>query len=381
VLESLSRSSILRPKLCDGTDAARGVLASIVFIGHVGQIFFGDFLGLDVAPDLAVLFFFAISGFVIAGSLARHTGPSDTVDLMEFAKRRFFRIMPPLLATFLLIVALEFALSSSGVVSDQTRALNPNVPGVHGYHLNLFKVAVSLLTIGAVGDLGGGLDGPLWSLRYEIRCYLTAALVAWLSTSRAATAQKATVVLILCAYWFVAFFIRNEGPLSQLPYLLSFAAGFFVFRYRSALAARGPIVTASALVLASATSLVLFSAGHPQVVPSWLLLVKCVCACAFALTVFVLHGVEIKSRVLAALGGVSYTLYIAHFPILLALYLFIKTTPGPMHGPLTAAAILATAVACFVLGRGVERSSAQLAWTERHILRIRTSRAVRAPQG
>lgn len=128
MLESLRGSSILRPKLCDGTDATRGVLASIVFIGHVAQIFFEDSPGLGIAPDLAVLFFFAISGFVIAGSLARHTGSSGTIDLTEFAKRRFFRIMPPLLATFVLIVVLEFALSSSGVVTDQTRALNPNVP-------------------------------------------------------------------------------------------------------------------------------------------------------------------------------------------------------------------------------------------------------------
>lgn len=239
---------------------------------------------------------------------------------------------------------------------------------------------MSLLTVGAVGDLGGGLDGPLWSLRYEIRCYLTAALVVWLSTSRAATARKAIVVLIMCVYWFIALFIRNEGPISQLPYLLSFYAGFLVFRYRSVLAARRSIVSASAVVLASTTSLILLSVGYAQMT-SWILLVKCICACAFALAVFVLHGVQIKSRALSALGGVSYTLYIAHFPILLALYLFIKATSGTMHGALTAAAIFATAVACFVLGQAVERSSAQLAWTERQLLRIRPSSVVKAPQG
>lgn len=55
-----------RPNICDGTDAARGVLAFIVFISHFAQIFFGDAYALGLAPSLSVLFFFAISGFVSA---------------------------------------------------------------------------------------------------------------------------------------------------------------------------------------------------------------------------------------------------------------------------------------------------------------------------
>lgn len=369
----LHANRVPRPKACDGTDAARGLLASIVFIGHFIQIFVGNVHALAPSGTFAVLFFFAISGFVISNSLVRHTAQDGAVDLASFAKRRFFRIMPPLIATFLVIGALEFALIFGGVHGDVVS----DVPSFHGYHLDLFKVTVGLLTIGAVGDLGGGLDGPLWSLRYEIRCYLTAALVAWLLTSRATVEQKAMVVAALCTYWFVALFVHNEGPLSQLPWLTSFAAGFLAFRYQNTLAAIGWIGIASAVALSGAGYLALLFSENATI---WSSAVTSICGCAFALLVFVLHGIAIKSRTLAALGGVSYTLYIAHFPILLALYLLIKTAPATLYMPLSAAAVVVAAVACVALGRMVERSSAQLAWTERQLSRIRNAIAMRVPQ-
>jgi peptidoglycan/LPS O-acetylase OafA/YrhL len=362
-----------RPKACDGTDAARGVLAFIVFVSHFAQIFFGDAYALGLAPSLCVLFFFAISGFVISASLLRHTAKSGAADLVAFAKRRFFRIMPPLMAIFLIIAALEFILVLSGILGEGSLTA-----GVYGYRLDWPKVTISLLTIGAVGDLGGGVDGPLWSLRYEIRCYLTAAVLAWLLTSRATAGRKAVVVTGLCAYWFVALFVRNESPLSQLPWLLSFAVGFAVFRYRNILVRTGRRGTALALAFAAAACLLTIFAEATN----WYLFIMglCICGCAFAPIVFVLHGVAVRSRALGVLSGMSYTLYIAHFPILLALYLSIKGAPTMLYVPLAAAAAVVTAVGCFALGRLVERPSAQLAWAERQLSRIRTTIAVGAPQ-
>lgn len=362
-----------RPAKADGTDAARGILASVVFIDHFTQIFVGDVYALGIAAMLSVLFFFAISGFVISDSLIRHTTQKGSIDLMGFAKRRFFRVMPPLMATFLLIVALELVLVLSGVLGPEG-----GMPGVYGYHLDLVKVAVSLLTFGAVGDLGGGVDGPLWSLRYEIRCYLTAAVVMWLLTSRAATRRKAIVFAGLCIYWFVALFIRNEGPISQLPWLLSFAAGFAVFRYRNVIAAAGSVVIVLSLALSGAACVLAISKGATN----WYLFIVClgICGCAFAPVVLALHGVEAKSRVLAALGRVSYTLYIAHFPILLALYLLSKAAPAGMYVPLAAGAAFTTAITCFAMGRAVERPAAQLAWTQRTFSHMRAKMGLKARQ-
>lgn len=82
------------------------------------------------------------------------------------------------MTTFLIIAALEFVLVFSGILGEGRLTA-----GVYGYRMDWLRVAISLLTIGAIGDLGGGVDGPLWSLRYEIRCYLTAAVLAWLLTS------------------------------------------------------------------------------------------------------------------------------------------------------------------------------------------------------
>lgn len=357
---------------CDGTDAARGILALTVFVSHYVHFFVGDVHSLGVAGGVAVLFFFAISGFVISGSLYRHTTPNGTIDLVGFAKRRFFRIVPPLLATLLIVKVLELTLVFGGVVGEGRRAA-----GIYGYHLDLLKSALSLFTLGAINDLGGGLDGPLWSLGYEIRCYVTAAVVAWLLTSRSAAKRKAVVVVVLCAYWYVALFIKSGGPLGQLPWLLSFAAGFFVFKHRDAIASAGWMVTVpAAAVSAAVCPILLFSASLPDPV---FLFAQCVCGLAFAILVFVLHGVAIRSRVLAALGGISYTLYIAHFPILLAFYLPIEKVSAAMYMPLAAAAGVITLMACFALGRMVERSSAQLAWTDRQLSHMRATTAMKIP--
>lgn len=372
VLDVGKMPSGTKPKTCDGTDAARGVLAFIVFISHFVHFFVGDVHALGIAGGLAVLLFFAISGFVISSSLSRHTAPSGAVDLVGFAKRRFFRIVPPLITTLFIIKTIEFTLVFGGVVDNGREAA-----GIYGYHLNLLKSAASLLTLGAINDLGGGLDGPLWSLAYELRCYLTAAVSVWLVASRARAERKAIVVAVLCAYWYVALFIKSEGPVAQLPWLLSFAAGFIVFRYRNAIDMTGWVGTASAVVVSVGASLIL-SFSKDLSVDSFLL-AQCLCGCAFAFLVFTLHGVAIKSRVLAALGATSYTLYIAHFPILLAFYLSIKTAPVFMYIPMSAAAGVITLLVCFALGRMVERSSAQLAWTERQLSWMRTMVAVGTP--
>jgi peptidoglycan/LPS O-acetylase OafA/YrhL len=370
VLHAGKRPLGVRLKACDGTDAARGVLASIVFISHYVHFFVGDFHALSVAGSLAVLFFFAISGFVISGSLLRHSAPNGAVDVAGFAKRRFFRIVPPLIATLLIVKALEVALVFAGIVGDGREAA-----GIYGYHLNLLKAAASFLTLGAINDLGGGLDGPLWSLAYEIRCYVTAAVVVWLLSTQLEIGRKAIVVACLCAYWYVGLFIKSEGPLAQLPWFLSFAAGFFAFRYQTAIALTGRIGTTSAIVLsAGACFILLLSDRLPDVV---VLFAQCLCGCAFAFLVFPLHGVAIRSRLLAALGGISYTLYIAHFPILLALSLSIQRAPAFLYMPLAAAAAVSTMLVCFALGRTVERPSAQLAWAERQLSRMRATRAVR----
>lgn len=79
MLESLSRSSILRPKLCDGTDAARGVLASIVFIGHVAKFFSAISWGLmwrQISP------FFSFSQSADLSSPAALPGILDQVTLL-----------------------------------------------------------------------------------------------------------------------------------------------------------------------------------------------------------------------------------------------------------------------------------------------------------
>lgn len=349
-----------RTALCDATDAARGVLATIVLCGHFAQIFIIAGWPVDVfglGAQLAVLFFFAISGFVIGGSLARHIERTGRADIVEFAKRRFFRIGPPLLAVFALILIIEALLVVSGALDRAARA------GSHwGFQFDVVKSAASLLTLGAIGDLGGGLDGPLWSLRLEIRCYVSAAVLVWLFTSRAPLNRKALVLAGFVAYWYVGLFVHNGGIWnSALASLVAFAAGFLAYKWRSRLSALGPIGWTAACLIVGLSTIVISMSDAPAAV----IFAQCSCGLGFVLLVVLMHDIPIRSRALAAMGSVSYTLYILHFPLLLAAFLIIMPLPHELYWPLAILAFGITAVVCYAAGLALERPSQQRRWLER----------------
>ena len=171
-----------------GFDLVRLVLAFLVLVSHTWSLGgFGNEPVSPLAPDeltlggFAVGGFFALSGLMVGRSaLRRRSGP--------FAKARFARLMPGLWVAILVSAFVAaplgwvhrhhslggfFTLRPDGPMAYVGRAATVPVSFSHG-------IADVFTTDTPYGVATGGsfINGSLWTLPYEIRCYLVIGLVA-----------------------------------------------------------------------------------------------------------------------------------------------------------------------------------------------------------
>ena len=141
----------------------RLLLASLVIIGHGPEIIDGDrrrepltmiFHTLSLG-EAAVDGFFLISGYLIAMSMARSSS------LASFMSRRVLRIYPAYVVAFLIAV-LVVAPLAGGKVDEPLRSIT--------------RMALLQTPPAYAGQFAGlpmpDLNGAMWTISYEFRCYL-----------------------------------------------------------------------------------------------------------------------------------------------------------------------------------------------------------------
>jgi peptidoglycan/LPS O-acetylase OafA/YrhL len=286
-------------------DGLRGVAAITVVIFH-----YSIHLGHPLLPNayLAVDFFFALSGFVIAHAYERKLRAGQ--GFASFMRKRLVRLYP----LYWIGITLPLALVWLQTALHLPHANRPLAIASYLFGLGFLPVPDALTSVkGSVFPL----NDPAWSLSLEIAVNALYALGCARLTDRrlAALLAFAGLALAAAAFTYHGLAVGNDWP-SYLGgwarVLWSFFAGIMLYRLycrrqRGAL----PTWVAVPLVLAVVG---LFAVGDTG--PLFGLINAVVC---FPLIIWIGARVDLAgagARLASWFGLTSYALYITHLPIL-----------------------------------------------------------------
>jgi peptidoglycan/LPS O-acetylase OafA/YrhL len=140
-------------------DGVRGVAVLSVLVFHaLPTIISGGFLGVDI--------FFALSGYLITGLLLSEYEKKGSIDVKQFFAKRWFRLMPALLAVLLVYGIALWLFSPTATLKNQ----GVDILAALFYATNWVRVS----TLNAPTDLG-----HTWSLAVEAQFYLVWPFLLW----------------------------------------------------------------------------------------------------------------------------------------------------------------------------------------------------------
>ena len=338
-------------------DGLRGVAALLVVWYHVFEGF--QFAGNKPVIDfinhgyLAVDFFFILSGFVVGYAYDNRWG--KTLTLGGFFRRRLIRLQP-MVCMGALIGAASFLLSGM-----------ERWDGTHAtLWLTFLAFVCGCLMLPALPGMprevrGNGemfpLNGPCWSLFFEY----VGNIVYALFIRRLSTRLLAVLSFALCCAlaWFAVTAQSGYGSIGvgwtvdrtnilggSLRMLCSFTMGLLLSRiFKPIHYARGAFWTSAALLLIIFHVPYIHSDGALSL--NGIFEAACIIA-VFPLVVWYAASgktTDIAStRICRFLGDISYPLYIVHYPLMYAFYMWlIKTRQYTLHETWPAALAAVTA--------------------------------------
>jgi peptidoglycan/LPS O-acetylase OafA/YrhL len=283
----------------------RILAAGAVLISHAYPLSLGPgaaeplerVLGISLGT-LAVLTFFAISGYFISQSF------HDRRSFTDFAVARVLRIYPGLITVLVLTV-----LAVGPLFTNATLAVYFTQPETWLYipkNLRLWNLQYALPAVFEDNPYPGAINGSLWTLVYEVACY---AMVAVLGIFGMAANRRYfssfLVVYAVCYLTVPSLLAGDSGHLAALRNLhllaLPFIIGMSLFQFRESVPIRFPILITLAAVSA-------VSYGRPGFHELFVL--------AWSYGVFCLGFLRFQPLlVYNRLGDYSYGTYIYAFPI------------------------------------------------------------------
>ena len=222
-----------------GFDYMRLILALLVICWHSVVTTYGDEFqdevwgsGWRVAWAVILPMFFALSGFLVAGSLER----SKT--LVTFLGLRLLRIVPALAGevtlSALVLGPLVTALPLRSYLSDSQFIV---------YFLNILgDIHYKLPGVFLSNPQPGVVNGQLWTVPFELYCYMVL-------TALAITGVFKRRVWLLCFMGgFYALQVANTifhprgfGPVGGYTLIMFFVAGLVLYQYRDKIAWNGAL--------------------------------------------------------------------------------------------------------------------------------------------
>ncbi len=186
----------------------------------------------------AVHVFFTVSGLLVAASFDRR--PS----LTAFGAARFFRIYPGLIvATFAVFIAC--------VLFASTTDLSTVIKGsITGYFAKILIALAGSSTIPGVFETlpEKGVNVPLWTLKYEVMCYICIGLVMGVvvKTKIVSATQAAWAIVAVSAMWLLKGKTYNDANFFDHIARFSFAfwCGVLAWHHRKHIQVRWEILVA-----------------------------------------------------------------------------------------------------------------------------------------
>lgn len=326
-------------------DALRLGAAFAVIVSHSFEIVGGapeaEPLRVLTAGDasigrLAVMIFFVLSGFLLTRSFLSE--PS----LGAFARKRALRIAPALLAVVLVSVFIIGPVATTLALPDYFAA---GETWRYLANLGFYTGFDRLPGVFASAPIAGVVNGPLWTLKIEVLCYLTLAAVG------AARLLSVRNVAAMIVTFYVGAALVGDGPHDGALYYVDqytdLARSFF---------AGALLALAAGRIVLSPAAAVIACAGLALAAPAGLLS-----------TVFPLFGGYLvlwigfadlgPMRRAGRFGDFSYGLYLWGWPA----QQIIQTTIAPSHWLLNIALATPLALGAAILSwRLVERPALAL---------------------
>lgn len=244
--------------------------------------------------DLAVQFFWALSGFVFSAS---YQGQERTISGLKFFVWRFSRLYPLHIVTTLL-VALLAGISSMALGHI---VLADNID-LHHFMLNLFMAS------GWGLEHGYSYNAPIWSVSVEILIYI--AFYIFMRIGRTSLPY-----VVAMAVLFGAIALPAKSPIPTCGFL--FFLGAAVYRLVVWLHSRNATLAMAGgalAVLGSIALAVLFAkTGRNQF---QIIMFLCIPSILFATAALDL-GDRAVPRGLRWVGDVTYATYLLHFPLIM----------------------------------------------------------------
>ena len=304
-----------------GLDLFRGALAVLVLIPHAWQVFITPYQGINgvlgVVARSAVLLFFCLSGFVISMSIDNNRNRGQ-FSLLDYISARTSRIIPPLIGAMLLVAVLAMVL-------QLLNAGSTSIVGAarHAFLSDIGSQGAAIFTLGTSGNLSGYVNGPLWTLAYEIKFYAISGLLAVIVWK-----HPVEKFLALVSLWNL---ILGGQPLSSVLSFLPVVEKLFFVAYFFGSAMYWIKPRTGFLICCLSACIVVFVIFLLKIINSpaanldedrtWILL-QCLVVAAGTFCVALVARSTIETSF--GIGRWSYSLYILHFPLLLFIWMVLN---------------------------------------------------------
>ena len=206
----------------------RLILATWILCAHSLWMTNGKYLSLvfDVGLPRVAIFapmpmFFALSGFLVSASLDR------TRSLVTFAGLRALRIVPALFVDTIFSALVLGPIFTSLRLTDYFSSSK-----FARYFLNIVgDIHYSLPGVFAA-NADSSVNAQLWTVPYELGCYLALFALALIGLFRRRTAMLLAIFVAQAVYFAVGFFVRHSAFNMGQLLVLSYLAGTLLHLYR-----------------------------------------------------------------------------------------------------------------------------------------------------